>query len=313
MEVTDGSGRDISDAAVDSSRQQAASRNVEHLRVQRTIKFAVRVLFRYLEKVDPKTLVLAKIILRDCERNRQANISQFGTLSGAINERLRNAVGEVHWDEAWRIYRQVIGNRRSQPKRMNGVESTGPVPLRGGSPAPATMPSEDAAEAARMVAPLPVPILSKEDGHSQASDAGRAKVPLKRRDQRAQAESPRQGSLGRAPQDLAAGEERRAGEAEEGRGDAVAVGGVLKRRIRGGGRDDAGRGRLRRSFCSSQLSVPRRECASDQKTQGSGGGREDEQGRRAPTAHGSSLTYPPPTSVAGLDNGNVLGMIIELV
>jgi len=43
------------------------------------------------------------------------------------------------------------------------------------------------------------------------------------------------------------------------------------------------------------------------------GGREDE-GSKAPTAHGSSLTYPLPTSIGRQpDDGNVLGMIIELV
>eukprot|EP00571_Detonula_confervacea_P001081 CAMPEP_0172314758 /NCGR_PEP_ID=MMETSP1058-20130122/23323_1 /TAXON_ID=83371 /ORGANISM="Detonula confervacea, Strain CCMP 353" /LENGTH=164 /DNA_ID=CAMNT_0013028705 /DNA_START=176 /DNA_END=670 /DNA_ORIENTATION=- len=72
----------------------------------------VRILFRYLEKVDVVMLDLAKEILKDCERKHNTKDSKYETLAEAIADRLRDAVGEAHWTNAWKIQKQLVADQR---------------------------------------------------------------------------------------------------------------------------------------------------------------------------------------------------------
>ena len=104
----------------------------------------VRILFQYLERVDKAVLVLAKEVslmrgcahttfkwdvfysilcllhlcqiqvLRDCERKHQSKDSKYATLADAINERLRDAVGETHWTQARKIQKQLMINQQKK-------------------------------------------------------------------------------------------------------------------------------------------------------------------------------------------------------
>eukprot|EP00578_Thalassiosira_sp_NH16_P014611 CAMPEP_0181123582 /NCGR_PEP_ID=MMETSP1071-20121207/25986_1 /TAXON_ID=35127 /ORGANISM="Thalassiosira sp., Strain NH16" /LENGTH=199 /DNA_ID=CAMNT_0023208753 /DNA_START=68 /DNA_END=664 /DNA_ORIENTATION=- len=81
----------------------------------------VRILFQYLERVDPSSLNLAKEVLKDCERKHNTKDSKYETLADAINERVRDAVGESHWTQARKIQKQLmINQQRKKLKAMKG-------------------------------------------------------------------------------------------------------------------------------------------------------------------------------------------------
>ena len=50
-------------------------------------------------------------VLKDCGRKHATNDSEFATLSDAILERVRNAVGEAHWAQALQIHKQILINQ----------------------------------------------------------------------------------------------------------------------------------------------------------------------------------------------------------
>ena len=74
----------------------------------------VRILFQYLEKVNQPTLRLAKKILKDCERKRHKKDFKYDSLADAIEDRLRDAVGEAHWRHACAIQKRLEINRQSK-------------------------------------------------------------------------------------------------------------------------------------------------------------------------------------------------------
>ena len=79
----------------------------------------VRILFQYLEKVDPELLLKVKDIVKDCGRKHANNQLNYGTLAEAINDRLRSAVGNTHWNEAKKIQKRVIAAHKR--RKMIGV------------------------------------------------------------------------------------------------------------------------------------------------------------------------------------------------
>jgi len=81
----------------------------------------VRVLFQYLGKVDKTLLVLAKEVLKDCERKHRTKDSKYESLAEAIAERVRDAVGEAHWLQARKIQKQLAVNQ--QKKKMKAVQA----------------------------------------------------------------------------------------------------------------------------------------------------------------------------------------------
>lgn len=60
-------------------------------------------------------------ILKDCERKHKSGDSKYGTLADAINERLRDAVGETHWTQARRIQQQLVINQ--QVKKLRALKA----------------------------------------------------------------------------------------------------------------------------------------------------------------------------------------------
>jgi len=195
------------DNSVDFDRQPAASfssssgshASREHLRV----------LLRYLERVDPGALDLARQVLRDCDLKYRSEGSRFvdRQFSEAVNGRVRSAVGEAHWDEAGRILRQVICNQRARQRQQNGGATNDAASSKGGSSTPSTtIASKDTtSDAAPTTASYPSPIPSGEDGcQSQAGGAAlglRLRAPPKLHDQQARAEQHgcRRCSPGKAP------------------------------------------------------------------------------------------------------------------
>lgn len=82
----------------------------------------VRILFQYLERVDPSSLDLAKEVLKDCERKHNTKDSKYETLADAINERVRDAVGESHWAQARKIQKQLMINQQRKKLRAMKVK-----------------------------------------------------------------------------------------------------------------------------------------------------------------------------------------------
>jgi len=60
--------------------------------------------------------------LKDCERKHNTKDSKYETLADAINERVRDAVGENHWAQARKIQKQlVINQQRKKLRAMKGL------------------------------------------------------------------------------------------------------------------------------------------------------------------------------------------------
>ena len=126
-------------------------------KVQRKKLFIlVRILLQYLDKVDPATLDLAHEVrelflycglislslfatlktavltifityqvLKDCERKYKHNESKYETLDDAINDRLRDAVGETHWRHAHKIEKVLLVNHRKKKTLEFGLVGLG--------------------------------------------------------------------------------------------------------------------------------------------------------------------------------------------
>lgn len=111
--------------AASARRQTAGSVSQRSTTVVRMNLFVlVRILFQYLERVDPSSLDLAKEVLKDCERKHNTKDSKYETLADAINERVRDAVGESHWAQARKIQKQLmINQQRKKLKAMKGSAS----------------------------------------------------------------------------------------------------------------------------------------------------------------------------------------------
>ena len=51
-------------------------------------------------------------ILKDCDRKHSQGDDTYDSLADAINQRLRDSVGEKHWENACRIQKQIFINRQ---------------------------------------------------------------------------------------------------------------------------------------------------------------------------------------------------------
>ena len=60
--------------------------------------------------------------MKDCERKHAAKESRYATLGEAINDRLRDAVGEAHWSQAKQIQKRVILNQARRKRCLDGEE-----------------------------------------------------------------------------------------------------------------------------------------------------------------------------------------------
>ena len=58
-------------------------------------------------------------VLKDCERKHNSKDSKYETLADAINERVRDAVGESHWTQARKIQKQLAENQ--QKKKLKAM------------------------------------------------------------------------------------------------------------------------------------------------------------------------------------------------
>lgn len=57
--------------------------------------------------MDPNQLQLAKMALKDSENKHRSKDSKYPTLADAIYHNLRDTVGEKHWANANKIYKQM--------------------------------------------------------------------------------------------------------------------------------------------------------------------------------------------------------------
>lgn len=113
--------RRVSPLAHKLARNAAGCSRIELARLVVLLK----VLFRYLEKVDPATLQLAMVVLKDCERKYVKHDSQYPSLEEAIGHRLRDTVGEAHWARARQIRGRVMANRRNKKTTRFGLVGLG--------------------------------------------------------------------------------------------------------------------------------------------------------------------------------------------
>lgn len=82
----------------------------------------IRVLLRYLERVDVDAWCLAKQVLKDCETKQKSGDSKYPTLFHAVNERLRHTVGETHWALARKIRAHLKFERRQRQSKEHQQE-----------------------------------------------------------------------------------------------------------------------------------------------------------------------------------------------
>ena len=64
-------------------------------------------------------------VLNDCEKKHSSGDSKYSSLADAIRKRVRDAVGEEHWENARRIQKELATKKRKkktrkeQPTRMD--------------------------------------------------------------------------------------------------------------------------------------------------------------------------------------------------
>jgi len=93
----------------------------------------LRILFQYLERVDKETLQLVKDVVKECERKYLANDTKFDTLHEAINENVRNTIGEMHWVNACKTQALLM---RSIQQKTHAKATGGVVPMEEETTAP---------------------------------------------------------------------------------------------------------------------------------------------------------------------------------
>ena len=79
----------------------------------------VRLLFHYLEKVDPQLLLEAKRALKDCDRRKREGDPGYQQLSEVIPRRLRRIVGDKHWGRALAIQRNYLLQKKRKKKQRD--------------------------------------------------------------------------------------------------------------------------------------------------------------------------------------------------
>lgn len=84
----------------------------------------VRILFHYLEKVDPKLLLQAKQVLKECDKQKKAGNPEYQNLADAIPPRIKNCVGDHHWSKALAIQRQFLKSKQKQTRQATTSTNT---------------------------------------------------------------------------------------------------------------------------------------------------------------------------------------------
>jgi cell division septum initiation protein DivIVA len=86
---------------------------------QLNIFVLVRLLFHYLESVDPHLLLEAKRALKDCDRRKREGDPGYQKLSEVIPRRLRRIVGDRHWGRALAIQRNYLLQKKRKKKQRD--------------------------------------------------------------------------------------------------------------------------------------------------------------------------------------------------
>ena len=131
---TSASGENDIDNARTSPNEAAADRNDEIMENagagdgggatvggahQLNVFVLVRLLFHYLEKVDPQLLLEAKRALKDCDRRKREGDPGYQQLSEIIPRRLRRIVGDKHWGRALAIQRNYLLQKKRKKKKRD--------------------------------------------------------------------------------------------------------------------------------------------------------------------------------------------------
>ena len=107
-------GRNVGNAAGNSRRDRESTHQIN-------VFVLVRLLFHYLEKVDPSLLLEAQAALKDCDRRKRNGDTAYASLSEAIPRRLRRVVGDKHWGRALAIQRDYLLKKQRKQKKQNNL------------------------------------------------------------------------------------------------------------------------------------------------------------------------------------------------
>ena len=107
-EVMENAGADVGGGAVGGTHQL-------------NVFVLVRLLFHYLEKVDPQLLLEAKRALKDCDRRKREGDPGYQQLSEVVPRRLRRIVGTKHWGRALEIQRNYLLQKQRKKKQRDDM------------------------------------------------------------------------------------------------------------------------------------------------------------------------------------------------
>mmetsp|Transcript_28648 Transcript_28648/g.42404 ORF Transcript_28648/g.42404 Transcript_28648/m.42404 type:complete len:148 (+) Transcript_28648:206-649(+) len=91
----------------DNNNSKLREARQQRLKWRMNLFVFVQILLKYLEKVDPKLSLCAKTALQECHRKNKDGDPAYKSLATAIQLRLRQTVGELHWTRAEQIQRQA--------------------------------------------------------------------------------------------------------------------------------------------------------------------------------------------------------------
>uniref|UniRef100_A0A7S4RVE2 Uncharacterized protein n=1 Tax=Ditylum brightwellii TaxID=49249 RepID=A0A7S4RVE2_9STRA len=73
------------------------------LRHRLNLFMLIRIIFVRLEKINPRLLIQAKRVLKDCNTLKQKGHPKFQNLAVSIESQMRKTIGEKHWNESLRL------------------------------------------------------------------------------------------------------------------------------------------------------------------------------------------------------------------
>mmetsp|Transcript_40586 Transcript_40586/g.59328 ORF Transcript_40586/g.59328 Transcript_40586/m.59328 type:complete len:141 (+) Transcript_40586:113-535(+) len=73
------------------------------LRHRLNLFMLIRIIFVRLEKVNPRLLIHAKQVLKDCNALKKKGHPKFQNLAVSIECQMRKTIGENHWKESLRL------------------------------------------------------------------------------------------------------------------------------------------------------------------------------------------------------------------
>jgi hypothetical protein len=105
------------------SEKVGRQRPLSEAEQKRRFLLFIKILFKALDQAgNCETRERAKVIVSDCTRQNRLGDPNYTPLMDAIDRRLRDQVGEVHWRRA-NIYMQHYMNREARGRRMTSVLS----------------------------------------------------------------------------------------------------------------------------------------------------------------------------------------------